>query len=372
LYKNFDISMSSDCFLGWSEEEDTKDYRRGGYHPVVLGEKCSGGRYCFLGKLGWGHFSTVWFAWDEHGRQPVVLKVQKSAARYTEAAKDEIKLLRAVRESVPCAGRDHLVLLQDHFIHRGVHGLHHVMAFEVLGPTLLSLVKQTGYAGLPIAVVRRLARCVLLALSHLHEQLSIIHTDLKPENVLCALRPGQLEAMLKHVHAVKPPLSAAAAAGYDFDSGRQGKSGTDGLSKNQKRRLKLKERKQALPLPRSRSPGHDEGATKKKVVAQASSGKARSTRAAWDDPPAAEPRVRQLRLPHAAQPTATELAQLAQHDCLPSSLSLQFKVRLSPRPCLLCRLQRPVEHRSSIWATLAGAIAISLRRSRHANIVAPR
>lgn len=46
------------------DEEDEVDYRIGGYHPVVLGDKFKNGRYVILRKLGWGHFSTVWLAED--------------------------------------------------------------------------------------------------------------------------------------------------------------------------------------------------------------------------------------------------------------------------------------------------------------------
>lgn len=44
-------------------------------------------------KLGWGHFSTVWCAWDRKKKKQVALKVQKSASHYTEAAMDEIDFL---------------------------------------------------------------------------------------------------------------------------------------------------------------------------------------------------------------------------------------------------------------------------------------
>ncbi len=47
-------------------------------------------------KLGWGHFSTVWLAYDVAADQFVALKIQKSAKNFTEAARDEIDLLTRV------------------------------------------------------------------------------------------------------------------------------------------------------------------------------------------------------------------------------------------------------------------------------------
>jgi hypothetical protein len=55
-------SDSRDC--SESEEEGSEDYRKGGYHVVNVGEKFKAGRYVIQRKLGWGHFSTVWLAWD--------------------------------------------------------------------------------------------------------------------------------------------------------------------------------------------------------------------------------------------------------------------------------------------------------------------
>nr|GMD24128.1 serine/threonine-protein kinase SRPK [Ipomoea batatas] len=56
-----DLSETSDYT---SEDEGTEDYRRGGYHAVRVGDAFKHGRYVVQSKLGWGHFSTVWLAWD--------------------------------------------------------------------------------------------------------------------------------------------------------------------------------------------------------------------------------------------------------------------------------------------------------------------
>ena len=106
------------------------------------------------------------------------------------------------------ASRQCLVMLHDHFVHSGVNGTHHVMGFEVLGPTLLSLIKKTEYQGLSLEVVRRLAACVLIGLAHLHDRLSIIHTDLKPENVLCVLASRPRMAVTSLPSASSTPMEA--------------------------------------------------------------------------------------------------------------------------------------------------------------------
>ena len=45
-------------------QENTLRYRKGGYHPVCLGDTFRNNRYKIQHKLGWGGFSTVWLAED--------------------------------------------------------------------------------------------------------------------------------------------------------------------------------------------------------------------------------------------------------------------------------------------------------------------
>lgn len=103
--------------------------------------------------------------------------MQKSAQHYTEAARDEIKLLTQIRDGDPDNSR-HCCRLLDHFEHSGPNGRHVCMVFEVLGDNLLSLIKQYDYKGIPIPIVKRLTRQVLLGLDYLHSKLQIIHTGM--------------------------------------------------------------------------------------------------------------------------------------------------------------------------------------------------
>ena len=167
------------------DSEDPQDYRLGGYHPTKPGDLFSQGRYLVESKLGWGHFSTVWLAWDSKHHHRVALKIVKSAKHYSEAAMDEIAFSHRIAETCErLQVEGHVVKMQDNFVHVGVNGRHVCMVFEVMGGNLLALIRRFEHRGLPIKDVRSMARQILLGLDLLHRHCSIIHTDLKPENIL--------------------------------------------------------------------------------------------------------------------------------------------------------------------------------------------
>uniref|UniRef100_A0A674H885 non-specific serine/threonine protein kinase n=1 Tax=Taeniopygia guttata TaxID=59729 RepID=A0A674H885_TAEGU len=122
------------------EQEDPRDYCKGGITRFGSGTLFHG-RYHVVRKLGWDISPPCGV---------------KSAPQYTETALDEIKLLKCVRDSDPrgwglldCPPPDGLPL-----------------------PCVKSIVRQVRGAGL------------------LHTKCKIIHTDIKPENVLlCAPQP---------------------------------------------------------------------------------------------------------------------------------------------------------------------------------------
>lgn len=179
-----------------ADEEDSEDYCKGGYHPVNVGEQYKDGKYTVVRKLGWGHFSTVWLSKDNTSGRHVALKVVRSAAHYTETAVDEIKLLKKVVEANPNhPGKKHVVSLLDSFEHKGPNGVHVCMVFEVLGENLLGLIKRWNHRGIPMPLVKQITKQVLLGLDHLHRECGIIHTDLKPENVLIEI--GDVEEIVK-------------------------------------------------------------------------------------------------------------------------------------------------------------------------------
>lgn len=189
-------SSSVDEAENTADEEDSEDYCKGGYHPVQVGEDYKDGKYTVVRKLGWGHFSTVWLSRDNTTGKHVALKVVRSAAHYTETALDEIKLLKKVVDAnKEHPGRKHVVSLLDSFNHKGPNGVHVCMVFEVLGENLLGLIKRWNHRGIPMPLVKQITKQVLLGLDYLHRECGIIHTDLKPENVLIEI--GDVEQIVK-------------------------------------------------------------------------------------------------------------------------------------------------------------------------------
>ena len=83
----------------------------------------------------------------------------------------------------------HVLNLLNAFIHKGPYGNHFCMVFEILGINLWEILKKYDCKGLPVNVVKEITRQVLMGLDFLNRICRVIHTDLKPENVLVCLTP---------------------------------------------------------------------------------------------------------------------------------------------------------------------------------------
>jgi len=232
------------------EQEAPSDYVKGGYHPVKIGDLFHN-RYHVIRKLGWGHFSTVWLCWDLTDKKFVALKVVKSASHYTETALDEIKLLKCVRETDENdALRERTVMLLDDFKISGVNGTHVCMVFEVLGHNLLKFIIRNNYQGMPLQNVKIMMKQVLEGLHYLHTKCQIIHTDIKPENVLVCVDESHIkriaaEATQHQKLGLKLPGSAMSTAPKELRkvdlSAKMSKSKKKKLKKREKRNQQLME-----------------------------------------------------------------------------------------------------------------------------------
>jgi serine/threonine-protein kinase SRPK3 len=94
------------------------------------------------------------------------------------------------------------------------------MVFEVLGENLLGLIKRYQHRGVPQYIVKQVAKQVLLGLDYLHTECRIIHTDLKPENVLICI--DDVESVVQAELATCPAAVPTKLVGVPPSQGRSG------------------------------------------------------------------------------------------------------------------------------------------------------
>ena len=142
------------------------------------------GRYQILAPLGSGTFGKVFSCWDRSTEQLVAVKVIRAVRKYAEAARVEIDVLLSIARTDP-TGRFHCARLLSYFTHCNGDGAVHVcLVFEHLGPSLFDILTRNHFRPLPLPILRSIARQLLEAIAFLHDQKQIVHTDIKPENIL--------------------------------------------------------------------------------------------------------------------------------------------------------------------------------------------
>lgn len=108
----------------------------------------------------------------------VAVKVIRAIDRYREAAKTELRVLQAIYENDP-NGQFQCLILQECFDYKN----HICIVTDLLGKSVYDFMCGNGIARFPGSHVQAMAKQLIRSVCFLHD-LGIIHTDLKPENVL--------------------------------------------------------------------------------------------------------------------------------------------------------------------------------------------
>ncbi|KXJ88091.1 kinase-like domain-containing protein [Microdochium bolleyi] len=169
------------------EEETLPQYLAQRYYPVRIGEVFVN-RYQVVGKLGYGITSTAWLARDLSQRRHVALKVFIRSQSLGDLLKNEMSMYKRIEQCHSNhPGRDVVRHLLDSFQVKGPDGDHLVLAHEPLGRSIETVIACNNPATIPPSGVRFVLRELLLALDYLHRECDVVHTDIKPDNVMFSI-----------------------------------------------------------------------------------------------------------------------------------------------------------------------------------------
>ncbi|KAI1382314.1 kinase-like protein [Hypoxylon crocopeplum] len=155
-------------------EGDDKD----GYYKIRIGEIMDS-RYQVQATLGKGMFSGVARAVDITTKKSVAIKMMRNNDALRKGGFTEIAILQKLNEADP-ENRKHIVKFERYFEHKG----HLCLAFENLSLNLREVLRKFGNnVGINLSATRAYAHQTFVALAHLRK-CSIIHADLKPDNIL--------------------------------------------------------------------------------------------------------------------------------------------------------------------------------------------
>eukprot|EP00189_Rhodosorus_marinus_P001618 CAMPEP_0113962754 /NCGR_PEP_ID=MMETSP0011_2-20120614/6114_1 /TAXON_ID=101924 /ORGANISM="Rhodosorus marinus" /LENGTH=730 /DNA_ID=CAMNT_0000974689 /DNA_START=226 /DNA_END=2418 /DNA_ORIENTATION=- /assembly_acc=CAM_ASM_000156 len=154
-------------------DDENRDY-------IVQRGKLFNSRYVLGELLGQGSFGKVVKAYDIIRQQYVALKIIRSGSPYYEQSLHEVQICTHLNGRKG-SRKAHIMQTFDEFVYRG----HQCLVFEVLSYSLYDLLQSADFCGVSLKLVREFAVQILETLDFLAElPQSVIHGDLKPENVL--------------------------------------------------------------------------------------------------------------------------------------------------------------------------------------------
>ncbi|XP_063273647.1 homeodomain-interacting protein kinase 4 [Prinia subflava] len=140
---------------------------------LVVGAEC----YDIMAMVGKGTFGQVIQGQCRSTGDMVAIKILKNRDHSGQIVKNELRLLQALREGN--TKDSHIV----HFLESFSDTVWTYLVFELLQQNLFDFQKQNNFSPLPVRHIRTITAQVLVALVKLKE-LSIVHADLKPENIM--------------------------------------------------------------------------------------------------------------------------------------------------------------------------------------------
>ena len=154
-------------------DDDRSDY-------ILIKNDHLGYRYEILEILGRGSYGQVVKSIDHKDHSLKAIKILRSLPQIQQQGKIEILILETLSKYEQDS--EYLITLHEHFSFRG----HICLVFELLSLNLYQYQKSRYPKAIPNTILKSFADQVLKGIQFFHN-LSIIHSDLKPENIMLNL-----------------------------------------------------------------------------------------------------------------------------------------------------------------------------------------
>ena len=135
--------------------------------------------YIIIKKIGYGSFATVWLAYNLNYKIFNAIKIQHPED--FDAGDEEVDIFKRVKKT----GCKYLNIMDDYFIETTEDGEHICMVFELMAGSLYDIIDKGKYSnGLEFKLVKNIMYQLIVAMDVLNNKLQLLHTDIKPENIL--------------------------------------------------------------------------------------------------------------------------------------------------------------------------------------------